>query len=99
MPDWFLLLLAAILNVIAMRFLALSLPVHWKQVFVESEITQTKQYGFRIFSSLIFFISLVLFIRADHPTIAVIAWVMSLIVSAIFIAMVLSRNARYLRFF
>lgn len=98
MSDSVLLVCAISLNFLGMRWLALSLPVHWKQVYGEQLLSQRKQVVFRILAAVMFIFSLVLIMFADHATIAALVWIMSLTACAFSVAMMLSRKANRLRF-
>lgn len=90
-------LIAALLTaVVGMGWLALSYESHWQQVFPKSaskpQLLRLKAAGW---SFLV--ISGMCCLAADHPSMAVLVWVMLLTVSAVAVAMLLSRQPDLLR--
>lgn len=91
-------LIAAVISaLVSMGWLALSYQSHWQQVFPESAskpgLKRLKTAGW---AGLL--VSAVCSLAADHPSMAVLVWVMLLALAAMSIAMILSRRPTVLRF-
>ena len=89
------LIAATFFAVAGMGWLALSLSHHWQQVFPnagDAHILRLRSagWGFLVLSALSCF-------QADHPSMAVLVWVMLIPLSAIMIAMMLIWCPRLLR--
>lgn len=85
--------LAAIFTtILGMACLSLSLPTHWRQVTgIETSLpSPSEQFSLRIlgYSSLV--LSLLLCLAADHPTMAVLVWIMLLSLAAKGVATILT---------
>lgn len=90
-------LIAAVLTaILSMGWLALSYESHWQQVFPKSAskpgLKHLKAAGW---AGLL--VSAVCSLAADHPSMAVLVWVMLLALAAMTIAMILSRRPTLLR--
>lgn len=90
------LIAAVITAILSMGWLALSYQSHWQQVFPQSEAkpgrSRLKGFGW---SFLV--VSAGCCLAADHPSMAVLVWVMLLALAAMTIAMILSRRPTLLR--
>lgn len=95
MPDPVLLVAALISTAIGMSWLALAMDVHWNQVCVGPRTHRTVVI-LRTLGSAALFGSLLLCLRADTATMAVLVWMMLLAVAAASIAFVLSMQPRIL---
>lgn len=86
-------------TMLGMASLALSLPNHWRQVTgIETSLPSTsEQRGLRIFGYLSLVVSLVLCLVADHPTMAVLVWVMLLALAAKGVAIILTCRQHWLK--
>lgn len=88
---------AALLACVAgMGWLALAMPVHAQQVWGRAVAPATVRM-LRILGAIGLLASLVLCLMADHASMAVLVWVMTLAGSALLVAFVLSWRARWLR--
>jgi hypothetical protein len=96
MPDAVLLLLALVCTGIGMGWLALAMDVHWKQVRAMDARSRRTVVVLRVLGATSLTLSLVLCLRADTATMAVLVWMMLLAVSAASIAFVLSSRPRML---
>jgi len=93
MSEAALLLLAALATVAGMALLALAMPTHWAQVAgARAPLSPVRQRGLRAAAALALAGSLALCLAADHPSMAVLVWVMLLALSATGVAMWLSRR-------
>ena len=96
MTETMWLIAAVVAAVLSMGWLALAYETHWQQVFPESrtlpETGRLKLTGW-VFLSL----SAVFCLKADHPSMAVLVWVMLLAVAAFSVAMMLSHSPAALK--
>lgn len=93
MSEAALLVLAALLTVAGMALFALALPAHWAQVAdPRASLSPARQRRLRAGGALALAGALALCLAADHPSMAVLVWVMLLAVSATGVAMWLSRR-------
>lgn len=97
MPDGLLLLAALLANLLGMGWLALAMEPHWRQVRGDAARTRATTVRLRVLGALALMASLALCLRVDHPSMAVLVWVMALAAAALAIAFVLSWRARWLR--
>lgn len=88
------LLAAAASMVLATSWLALSLPVHWRQVFASAEGTPSY---LRTLGWLALAVSALCCFKADHPSMAVLVWCTLLPVAAVATALILSYRPALLR--
>lgn len=90
------LIAAGLTAVLSMGWLALSYQSHWQQVFPKSKVNPD---GLRLkivaWSFLV--VSAGCCLAADHPSMAVLVWVMLLALAAMTVAMILSRRPALLR--
>jgi len=92
-----LLLSAAVaLAVCGMVWLALTMDTHWQQVRVDAAPTRSATVALRLCGSLALFASLLLCLRADHPTMAPLVWVLSITGAAVGVAFALAWRPRWL---
>ncbi|MCW0209123.1 MAG: DUF3325 domain-containing protein [Achromobacter sp.] len=95
LSNW--LLVAAVLAGLAgMGWLALSMPAHAQQVWGRG-LSSAASRVLRWLGTAGIGMALLLCLRADHPSMAVLVWVMTLAFSALVIAMSLSGCPRALR--
>lgn len=93
MSEATLLVLAALVTLLGMALFALAMPTHWAQVAgARAPLTPPRQRRLRQAGALALAASLGLCLAADHPSMAVLVWVMLLAVSASGVAMWLSRR-------
>ncbi|WP_028918946.1 DUF3325 family protein [Pseudoxanthomonas suwonensis] len=91
------LLLGAMLACAAgMAWLALAMDVHARQVWGRG-LAPAMAKGLRVLGALALAAGLWLCLLADHPTMAVLVWVMALAVGALAVALLLAWRARWLR--
>lgn len=88
------LLAAAASMGLATGWLALSLPVHWRQVFSADEVAPSY---LRTLGWLALSVSVLCCFKADHPSMAVLVWFTLLPVAAVATAMALSYRPALLR--
>lgn len=86
-------------TMLGMASLSLTLPNHWRQVTgIETSLpSRSEQLSLRIlgYSSLV--VALLLCLAADHPTMAVLVWVMLLSLAAKGIATILTWRQHWLK--
>ncbi|AOS77619.1 MULTISPECIES: DUF3325 family protein [Hydrogenophaga] len=93
MSEAALVVLAALASLAGMALFALALPAHWAQVAgAHAPLSPTVQRRLRAGGALALAGSLGLCLAVDHPSMAVLVWVMLLAVSAAGVAMWLSRR-------
>lgn len=92
MTEALYLLLASLLSMVAMGWLALSLPSHWKQV----SHGKPDSNRLRIAGWLTLMASAAACLMADHPSMAILVWLMLLAASAFALGMTLSYRPRLL---
>ena len=98
MPEALYLTAAALLSLVGMAWLALSMDVHWAQL---KQIPLADSHPPKVilkalgYSAL--FVSLVLCLVADRPSIAALVWMMLMSVTAVSVAWVLSKSPRSLK--
>lgn len=81
-----------------MAWLAVAMPVHWQQVMLRSSLDALVQRGaLRALGWLQLALSLLACLRADHPSMAVLVWIMLLAGSALLVAFLLAWRPRVLR--
>lgn len=94
MVDALLLTAAAIAALAGFGWLALGMDVHWAQVHGAAP---HRARGLRVGSAAALALSLGLCLGVDHPTMAVLVWLMLLAGAAVAIAMTLSSRPQWLR--
>jgi len=90
-----LLLIAILLCVLGMAWLALAMEAHWKQVRSDNPSEKTVRLlrylgGASVFASLLFCLAV------DHPTMASLVWIMLLAASALIVAFTFTLRPRLL---
>lgn len=96
MTDSFWLVAAALCTVLSMTWLAVSLKNHWRQVYPDKE-NIPHQTRLRAAGALFLLASIVCCFTADHPSMAVLVWVMLLPAAAMAVAMTLSNRPALLQ--
>ncbi len=92
MSEAALLALAALLSLAGMALFALAMPAHWAQVAgTAPPLSRAACRRLRGAGALALAASLALCLAADHPSMAVLVWVMLLALAACGVAMGLSR--------
>lgn len=85
------LLVAAFATTVAgMGWLALSLDSHWRQVRGEQMASANTVRLLRVLGAVALGVSLMLCLRADHASMAVLVWVMALAAAALLVAFTLT---------
>lgn len=97
MLDAWLLALAMLSSLFGMGWLALAMDVHWQQAFGDASTPGARTAALlRTLAVAAIGTSLGLCLSADHASIAVLVWVMSLVASAVVVAFVLATRPRWL---
>lgn len=91
------LIVAVITALLSMGWLALAYETHWQQVFTDSK-TQPSKRRLKLTGCVFIVLSALCCLMADHPSMAVLVWVMLLALAAMTVAMILSHKPRLLRF-
>lgn len=91
-----LLTVAVLASATGMGWLALSMPAHAQQVWGRVPSTLASR-TLRVLGGLGVMLALALFLAADHATMAVLVWIMSLTGAALAVALVLSWRPGWLR--
>jgi hypothetical protein len=101
--PWLLLAGAAVATLIGFAWLALGMEVHWTQVHgarpagPTTAATTVPTRRLRLLGAAALAVSLALCMGADHPSMAVLVWLMLLAGSAVAVAMTLSTRPHWLR--
>lgn len=90
MSDALLLIAAVLANLAGMAWLALAMDVHWEQVRGSAPLRSGTAAAMRCAAVLAIVLALVLCLRADHPTMAVLVWIMTLTGAAVAVAFALA---------
>ena len=85
-PDALLLSFAFVASTFGMSWMALSMKVHWRQVYEDAELSVAAARTLRLSGVGALIGSLFLCTAADHGSIAVLVWVMSLAAAALIVA-------------
>ena len=88
---------AAVSAVLGFGWLALAMDTHWEQVHGDAAPPPSLARSLRLAGALALAASLGLCLAADHPTMAVLVWLMLLAGSAMAIAATLSWRPQWLR--
>lgn len=96
MPDAFWLSAALLCSLLGMGWLALAMDVHWRQVHATAPRSARQSRALRLCGWLALLASLLLCLRADTATMAVLVWMMLLALAAATIAFVLGVRPRVL---
>lgn len=83
-------------TVVGCAWLALALPAHWQQVQGAAAPTRLQQLLLRLAGTGALAASAGLCLRADHPGMAALVWVMLLAAAALSVAFTLAWRARWL---
>lgn len=90
MPDALMLLVALIVTVAGMAWLALSMESHWEQVRGAASCPAATVKSLRILGALALLSSLVLCLLVDSASMAALVWVMSVAFAAVTVAFTLT---------
>ncbi|MES1939695.1 hypothetical protein T5B8_05616 [Salinisphaera sp. T5B8] len=96
MADWLWLTVAVVLSWAGMGWFALAKPGHWQQVFAASAGSPPR-WILRVLATAAVIGAGACCIRADHPSIAVLVWIMLASAAGVAVAMMLSRRPDLLR--
>lgn len=96
MTDALWLILATLSALLGLSWLALSLKSHWRQVYPDNE-TGSQKKRLRVVGSLFLLASALCCFQADHPSMAVLVWIMLVPAAAITVGMTLSQRPTLLR--
>ena len=96
MADVFWLIAAIALSCAAMGWFALAMSAHWQQVFAEPG-EQAPRSVLRVLAAVAVLASAGCCLRADHPSIGVLVWIMLNTGAGIAVAMTLARRPGVLR--
>lgn len=88
--------LALACSLCGMTWLALTLPVHFQQVLGASALSQQSTKTLRALGGGALLASLLACLGADHPSMAVLVWVMLLAASTLLVAFALAWHPRWL---
>lgn len=90
---------AILITMLGMASLALSLPNHWRQVtgIETSQPSPSQQNTLRIFGYSSLIVSFVLCLFADHPSMAVLVWIMLVSLAGKGIASILTWRQHWLK--
>lgn len=98
MADAVILSLAAFFSLAGMGWLALSLDVHWRQIFGRRAVLSRRTATWlRLAGGTGLLLSAVCCFMADRPSMASLVWVMLLACAALSIALLLAWRAHWLR--
>jgi hypothetical protein len=97
MPDELSLLIAFLVSIAGMGWLALSIDVHWRQVHGDTRRTLATTPRLRALGTAGLIISLALCLAVNHASMASLLWVMTLTAAALIIAVVLTWRAQWLQ--
>jgi hypothetical protein len=96
MRDVLMLCVALAGNVAALAWFALAMPVHWRQVRSTHSLTRRTAVVLRTLGMLGLVLSFCLCLRADHASMAVLVWIMSVAGAALAVAFTLAWRPRML---
>lgn len=96
MPDELRLVIALLLSICGMAWLALAMKVHWQQVRAGAAPSVVNIVTLRCLGAVALSLSLWICLQVDHASMASLVWVMSLAASALFVAFILTWRPRYL---
>ncbi len=92
-----LLTLAMLCSAGGLAWLALAMEVHWQQARgAHASAARTTVVGLRLLGAVELFASLLICLHADHPSMAVLVWVMSLAAGAVGVALLLAWRPHWL---
>ena len=90
MSSALLLLAAALANLAGMAWLALAMEAHWAQVHGDSPLRPAAATTLRCAGAIAIGAALLLCLRADHATMAVLVWFMTLTAASVTVAFALA---------
>jgi hypothetical protein len=93
MPDALMLLVALVVTVLGMGWLALSMESHWEQVRGRTTCPPATVNSLRVLGVVALFTSLVLCLMVDSASMASLVWVMSVAGAAVVVAFTLTWRA------
>jgi len=96
-PESLMLLLAVLTNLVGLCWLALAMDVHWEQACGPVSASRRTVLSLRGLGGFSLFTSLLLCLQADHASMAVLVWFMTLAGAALSIAFALTWQARWLK--
>lgn len=96
-PVPLLLALAALQAFVGFAWLALAMQAHWPQVHAHLAHDEQRSRRLRRAGAVALATSLVLCLMADHPSMAVLVWLMLLAGAGVAVAMTLSTRPQWLR--
>lgn len=96
MAETWLRLAAFLCSICGMAWLALAMPPHWRQVRRTTQQPGRATHTLRTLGATALAASLALALSADHPTIALLVWVMMLTAASILIALTLASRPAWL---
>lgn len=91
------LIAAAVAALVGFGWLALAMETHWEQVHGAAPLTPGVVRALRLAGALGLALSLGLCLRADHPSMAALVWLMLMADAAAMVAMTLSTRPALLR--
>jgi hypothetical protein len=92
-----LLILALVCSAGGIAWLALAMEVHWQQAQgTDAGPARRTAIGLRVLGGTALAVSFIVCLVADHATMAVLVWVMSLAASALLVALMLAWQPRWL---
>jgi hypothetical protein len=94
---WALRLAALTVTVLGFIWLAMAMEPHWKQIHGAKLPAAGMRIALRTLGSLCLCGALLLCLRADHASMAVLVWIMLLAAAAVLVAMTLAWQPRWLR--
>lgn len=97
--TWALLAGAVVANISGFAWLSLAMDVHWQQVQASIAPSTRTRNLLRMLGGGSFLVGAVFCFLADHPSMAVLVWLMLLVAAAPVVAMVLAWRPRLLRVF
>lgn len=98
MPEAIYLTAAALLSLVGMAWLALSMDVHWAQVKqIPLADSRPPRAILKALGYAALFVSLLVCLVADRPSIAALVWIMLLVGSAVIVALLLANNPKLLQ--
>ena len=97
MPDALFLAAALLSSLCGMGWLALAMKSHWRQVRGDAPLGGVAARVLRALGAAALGLSLLLCLRSDHVSMAVLVWVMALAASALTVAFTLSWRPHWLR--
>lgn len=96
MPNGLLLMGALLCGVIGFAWLALTMEPHWRQVRGPHPLPKPGVPRLRVLGSGALTASLLLCLMADHPSMAVLVWIMALAAAALLVAFTFAWKPRLL---